>query len=45
MAAQGYEIYLRVLLFIIYIDIDEMPRFKTTCFMQFRNDEKVVTNR
>ena len=30
---------------IYYIDIDEMSRFKTTCFIQFRNDEKVVTNR
>ena len=30
---------------VYYIDIDEMSRFKTTCFIHFRNDEKVVTNR
>ena len=30
---------------VYYIDIDEMSRFETTCFIHFRNDEKVVTNR
>ena len=48
MAARGYEFYLRVLkvslIHIYYIDIDEMSRFKTTCFIHFRNDEKVFTN-
>ena len=29
---------------VYYIDIDEMSRFKTTCFIHFRNDEKVFTN-
>ena len=29
---------------VYYIDIDEMSRFETTCFIHFRNDEKVVTN-
>ena len=29
----------------LYINIDEMSRFKTTCFIHFRNDEKVVINR
>ena len=28
----------------INIDIDEMSRLKTTCFIHFRNDEKVFTN-
>ena len=29
---------------VYYIDIDEMSRFKTTCFIHFRNDEKLFTN-
>ena len=29
---------------IYYIDIYEMSRFKTTCFIHFRNDEKLFTN-
>ena len=44
MAAWGYEFYLRVLQVSLTsernIDIDEMSRFKTTCFIH-----KVVTNR
>ena len=44
MAARGYEFYLRVLkVSVYYIDIDEMSRFKTTCFIHFRNDEKLFT--
>ena len=30
--------------FVYYIDIDEMSIFKTTCFIHFRNDEKLFTN-
>ena len=46
MAAREYEFYLRVMKVSVYfIDIDEMSRFKTTCFTHFQNDEKVVTNR
>ena len=29
---------------VYYIDIDEMSRFKTTCFIHLRNDENVFTN-
>ena len=55
MAARGYEFYLRVLKVSLtserservrdtYIGIDEMSRFKTPCFIHFRNDEKLFTN-
>ena len=39
MAAWEYEFYLLVLkVSVYYINIDEMSRFKTTCFIHFRND-------
>ena len=39
MAAWEYEFYLLVLKVpVYYINIDEMSRFKTTCFINFRND-------
>ena len=48
MAARGYEFYLRVLKVSLTSERSERVRdtfsTRTTCFIHFRNDEKLFTN-